>query len=88
MELARYAEAKAKGGINLQRLGLNTYQAIVTKYDEVTGAEKEPEIIPINKAGLDAAIKAQEDELANIQKQLESLQMLQADVTALDTPSP
>lgn len=88
MELHRYKEVKAKGGATMQRLGPNTYQIIAKRYDASTGAEQEPEIIPVNKVGIKSGLEQLIKQRETLDQQIASLEELEAEMIAMESEVP
>lgn len=88
MELSRYKELKDKGGATLQRLGPDTFQIIVRNYEQNLGDELPPELVPVNAGGVDQSIQILQERLTGVQKELDALQALKDEMTALDAAAP
>ena len=76
MDIGKYPALKLKGSVSLQRLGPQTFQMVVKKYDPDTGKEMVPEIVSMNAEWLTAT-------RAQIQKDIEQRQQGIAGIDAV-----
>ena len=79
IDLLKYAALKAKGGLQLTKMG-DSAVLFVQKFDPDTGEARMPDMGPINLAEV-LAVKA------TLQAQLDGLNQLLADMAALGVPT-
>ena len=84
LNMAVYAENKAKGNLTLQNVGPKQFQIIAKKFDPDTGKPLRSDIMNIERSGAEQALRGFEEALANVTKSIENVKQLLADMDAID----
>lgn len=84
IDLNKYNELVTKNAITLQRLGPQTYQLIMKRYDPATGEELPPGVMPVGKDAITGSMERIDAEITNLQTAKDNLTTLIADIDAME----
>ena len=87
MDLLSYNASKGTGGINLTKLGPETYQMVAKRFDAATGVETYPEILTITRKDIENNTAQFQKALDEAQSRVDGLAQLVKDLDALDAGS-
>lgn len=84
IDLNQYNDLVSKGAVRIQRLGPDTFQMLVKRYDPANGKELPPAVMAINPAGLEESIKNTQAQIDELNKALENLKTAKTDMETME----